>query len=109
MSSEALACSNWLRGPDSLRTAAFPFIPDTSVVDKLKRKKSTPSQSAKVECLVIYSNNSRDVIDLINIVLILSCYVLFVIFFVHYRNMRISARHTKTSSTSPSCTEQRRI
>ena len=39
MSSEALACSNWLRGPDFLRTIDFPFIPDTSVLDNLQRKK----------------------------------------------------------------------
>ena len=39
MSSEALACSNWLRGPDFLRTTNSPFIPDTSVLDNLQRKK----------------------------------------------------------------------
>ena len=38
MSSEALACSKWLRGPDSLKTADFHSIPDNSVVNKLKRK-----------------------------------------------------------------------
>ena len=63
MSSEALACSNWLRGPDFLRTIDFPFIPDTSVLDNLQRKKSTPSPPKVVECLVVNRSKTGDTID----------------------------------------------
>ena len=63
MSSEALACSNWLRGPDFLRTVDFPFIPDTSVLDNLQREKSTPSPPKLVECFVVNSSKTGDTIN----------------------------------------------
>ena len=37
MSAEVLQSSSWLRSPDFLRTKQFPFVPNTDVVENIKR------------------------------------------------------------------------